>query len=306
MTEITVEEKFHGSRIDRFLAESFKSYSRAYFQKLLKEGRITCDGKVLTMPKLPVSTGNIVRIDFPEIKPRTISAQDIPLDILYEDNDILVINKPAGMVVHPAAGNRDGTIVNALLGRDAEFTDKLMDEERPGIVHRLDKDTSGCLVIAKNPIAQFALSHAFQYRKVKKHYAAIVYGDPKEDEEELISLIGRHPVHRKKFAVVEKGGKTAISRYKVLKRGKIDDVPVALLDVEIETGRTHQIRVHLAHLKLPVLGDDVYGGRQKLDTPRQMLHAWKLSLSHPVTGQMMDFESPFPGDFAEFADKIIT
>ncbi|HBC85990.1 MAG TPA: RNA pseudouridine synthase [Lentisphaeria bacterium] len=305
MTEIIVEEKFNGSRIDKFLAESFKSYSRSYLQKLLKEGRVTCNGKACTLNRLVVSTGDKATIDFPELKEeRTITAQDIPLDVLYEDDDILVVNKKSGMVVHPAVGNHDGTVVNALLGRDANFAERLMDEERPGIVHRLDKDTSGCLVVAKNPMAQFGLSKAFQYRKVKKHYAVIAYGKPRDMEEEIITFIGRHPVHRKKFTVVEKGGKTAISRYKVIKTGEIDGVPVVLLDVEIETGRTHQIRVHLAHKKLPVLGDQVYGGKQTLDVPRQMLHAWKISFEHPVTGVKMDFESPFPDDFAELEKKI--
>ncbi len=306
MDEKTVDEKFHESRIDRFLAESFKTYSRSYLQKLMKDGRVTCNGKICLQPKYPVSTGDKVIVDFPVQKERSLTAEKIALDIIYEDNDMLVINKPAGMVVHPAPGNYDGTIVNALLGHDAEFAEKLEDDSRPGIVHRLDKDTSGCLIIAKNPVSLFALSTAFQYRKVEKHYAAIVYGVPnEEDEKEIMTLIGRHPVHRKKFTVVEKGGKVAISRYAVIKSGEIDGVPVSLLDVQIETGRTHQIRVHLAHRNLPVIGDKVYGGKEKLEASRQMLHAWKLSVAHPVTGVKMDFESPFPEDFAKFAARIV-
>ncbi|HCE46420.1 MAG TPA: RNA pseudouridine synthase [Lentisphaeria bacterium] len=304
MLEIIVDEKYHECRIDRFLADSFKEYSRTYFQKLLKEGRISCNGKTCLQSKYPVETGNKITIDVPVQKETTLSAQDIPLNVLYEDSDMIVINKDAGIVVHPAAGNHEGTIVNALLGRDEDFADKLEDHSRPGIVHRLDKDTSGCLLVAKNPISMYALSKAFQYRKVKKHYAAIVYGIPEESEEEIMTQIGRHRVDRKKFTVLEKGGKIAISRYKVIKSGEIDGIPVSLLDVEIETGRTHQIRVHLAHKRIPVMGDEVYGGKQKIAAPRQLLHAWKISVAHPVTGKQMFFEAPFPKDFAEFADRI--
>ncbi len=306
MPELIVDGKFNGERIDRVLALSFKEYSRAYFQKLLKDGRVTCNGKPCMQSKYPVTEGEKIVVDIPVQKPTTLAAQDIPLNVIYEDDDMIVINKPPGIVVHPAAGNHEGTIVNALLGRDADFAEKLEDNSRPGIVHRLDKDTSGCLLVAKNPISMFALSNAFQYRRIKKHYAAIVYGIPENAEEEIITLIARHSVHRKKFAVNEKSGKTAISRYKIIKSGEIDGVPAALLDVEIETGRTHQIRVHLAHKKHPVVGDELYGGKQKLDAPRQMLHAWKLSLMHPVTGLRIDFECPFPEDFAKLADKIVS
>ena len=232
-------------------------------------------------------------------------------NILFEDNDLIVIDKPTGIVVHPAAGNWDGTVVNALIGRNDDFIEKFAGEtdklimQRPGIVHRLDKDTSGCLVIAKNILSRQRLSASFASRNVKKTYSALSYGVPAQNRGKITTLIGRHPINRKKMAVVHKNGKEAITLYKVEKMGIIDGVSVALLNVNILTGRTHQIRVHLAHIKLPVLGDKVYGGNQKLIAPRQMLHAREIVFPHPVTKKSISVTCPYPDDFQYYLNQLI-
>lgn len=235
-----------------------------------------------------------------------VAAEHIPLDILYEDDALLVINKPAGMVVHPAAGNYTGTVVNALLGRDQEILEEFdeADSMRPGIVHRLDKDTSGCLVIAKNGNAMHKLSRSFADREVSKTYMAIVAPAPKVMAAEIRTQIGRNPGNRKKMAVVRSGGRDAVTIFNVVRRGKIGPNSAALLKVRILTGRTHQIRVHMSHYGSPIIGDALYGGNSRIAAPRQMLHAWKLSFPHPVTKEMLSFESPFPADFQEYMDQI--
>lgn len=302
--ELTVDERYDGERLDHFLACAVPEYSRSFFQKLIKSGKVKYGSVDSPETKCTVRKDVKVSIDMPVEEKKNLTGEDIPLDVIYEDDDMLVVNKAPGMVVHPAAGNWDGTVVNALLGRDEEFAEKMEDGSRPGIVHRLDKDTSGCLIIAKNPSAQFQLAKLFQERKIKKTYAAIVCGVPPKNEDKIITKIGRHSVNRKKMAVVHKGGRLAVTKYEVVKRGKIEKVPVSLLEVQIETGRTHQIRVHLAYKHLPILGDRVYGGKQDIEAPRQMLHAWKIAFPHPKTGEMMEIEAPFPEDFIE-ADSMI-
>ncbi len=303
--KLQVEAAHAGTRLDLLLAGLLPDCSRAYLQKLIKNGAVRCGDAVCTAQRLPAKTGDKIVIEIAEAESSVPVGENIALPVLYEDDSLLVINKPPGMVVHPGAGNHTGTVVNALLGRNPELADELaMDESRPGIVHRLDKDTSGCLVIAKTPQVQFKLSRSFAEREVGKTYAALVRGIPSPKTEKIVTLIGRHHTNRQKMAVTERNGKEAITIYEVLKSGHLAGVQVSMLSVRILTGRTHQIRVHMAHKGHPVLGDTVYGGTQKLKVPRQMLHAWKLSFPHPETGKIVSFEAPLPGDFSTIMDSI--
>lgn len=304
ITEFAVAERHSGWRLDRYLADIASDHSRAFFQRLIKSGFVEYGQKKCLVPKTRLEEGKTVRITWPKNNEEKLLREHIALDILYEDDDIIVINKPSGIVIHPAAGNIRGTIVNALLGRDVNFAEKLSDRQRPGIVHRLDKDTSGCLVIAKNLFSKEKLSRDFSDRKVNKTYLAFVCGFPEYEEEEIVTLIGRHPVNRKKMAVLKTGGRKAITCYKLMRKGKIEGHPVSMLRIELKTGRTHQIRVHLAYRHIPVLGDKIYGGHQKIKVPRQMLHAWKIRFQHPATGSPLSFESPFPPDFSLVLNKF--
>ncbi len=300
MTELNfvVPEGTENARLDRVLASLINDSSRSFLQNLIRKGAVKVDGQINTVPKTLISEGMILAVNFPEQKSFELLAEEFDFPILFEDSDLLVIDKPAGVVVHPACGNPDGTVVNALIGRYPGLLDE-EDEtgQRPGIVHRLDKDTSGCLAVALNGQAHYKLSEAFAGRQVRKRYLAIVSGSP-EDSGCIETLIGRHSVHRQKMSVVERNGKNAITKFKVLKRGRWEGVKLALVLVEILTGRTHQIRVHMAHLKTPVLGDTLYGGRNpSLTAQRQLLHAWKLSIPHPVSGETLDLTAPLPDDF---------
>lgn len=296
---LLVPEELDASRFDHCVAALAPDISRTRVQRLIKDGFARLNGVVCASPKAKVRAEDRIDISIPPPEPEPAALpEDIPLSVLYEDAAMLVVDKPAGMVVHPAAGNWTGTLVNALLGREpsmaADFEESPL---RPGIVHRLDKDTSGCLLIAKTPEAHFKLSKAFSERKVSKTYAAIVCGWPKAPSGEIRTLIGRHPADRKKMAVLKSGGREAVSIYSTIKGGMIGGVKASLLEVRILTGRTHQIRVHMAHLGVPVAGDAVYGGAKRVPAPRQMLHAWRLSVPHPATGETLSFESPFPEDF---------
>jgi 23S rRNA pseudouridine1911/1915/1917 synthase len=279
-----------GLRIDQFVVMRLPGLSRARIQALLKAGHITLNGaEAKASAKLRV--GDRVRVTQPPAVSADVEAQDIPLEVLFEDNDVIVINKPAGLVVHPAAGNRDGTLVNALLHHCRDLSG-LGGVERPGIVHRLDKNTTGCLVAAKNDMAHRSLIRQFVGRSVVKIYLALVSGRLSKPSGELIAPISRHPIDRKKMAVVERG-RSARTSWRVLRQ-----LPCgSLLECALHTGRTHQIRVHLKHLGHPLLGDDVYGKRG--DFLRPMLHAWKLAFSHPRTGESLSFQSPIPPDFVQ-------
>ena len=289
-----------GTRLDRCLSRLIPGSSRTYLQKLIAEGLVTSEGTALTVPRYPVRAGMHVTVEVPEPESTEPVAEPFDFPILYEDEAMLVIAKPAGVVVHPAAGNPTGTVVNALLGRYPHLAETLAcTSGRPGIVHRLDKDTSGCLVIAKTPEAQYKLSSAFAGRETGKTYLAIVRGVPRRPEGEITGLIGRHPVNRQKMAVVERNGKLAVTRYRLVRSGIINGVPVSLMEVKILTGRTHQIRVHLSSIGIPVLGDATYGGTAAAlsGIGRQMLHAWKLKIPHPLTGEELEFTAPVPEDF---------
>ena len=304
--DFSVPAEVAGTRLDRCLSRLIPDSSRAYLQKLIKSGAVLCDGAVCTVPRQPVADGMLIEVDMPEAETSDMppSAEPFGFEILYEDDWMLVIDKPAGVVVHPAEGNRTGTVVNALMGRYRGWDELFAGiGARPGIVHRLDKDTSGCLVIAKTPDAQFKLGTAFAERRTSKTYLALVRGEPPRPQGELAGMIGRHPVNRQKMAILERGGKAALTRYRVLCSGELAGRRVSLLEVKILTGRTHQIRVHMASIGTPVLGDALYGGARGVEfpVPRQMLHAWRLSLPHPADGRMLEFASSIPADMAEVA-----
>lgn len=310
LLEFTVPEDCAGTRLDRCLSRLINGSSRSFLQKLIRNGSVRDgNGLVLTVPRFPVSGGMKIAVEVPEQTDETLApaASDFDFSILYEDDHMLVIDKPAMVVVHPAVGNAEGTVVNALYGRYPGLLERFGNVSlRPGIVHRLDKETSGCLAIAKTPDAQFQLGTAFAERRTGKCYLAVVRGIPQRSSGEIKNLIGRHPVNRQKMAVVERNGKLAHSVYTVLASGEVEGVKISLVKVRIFTGRTHQIRVHMASIGHPVLGDSVYGGSRTgiSGAERQLLHAWKLELPHPASGEMMKFTAPVPEDFKKFVNFL--
>lgn len=301
-------------RLDRILMARHPDFSRARLEGLIKANRVFVNGVCAAKAGQKVSETDEIRVEIPPPVPATPEAEDIPLDILFEDADMLVLDKPAGLVVHPAPGHQTGTLVNALLHHCPNLSG-IGGVARPGIVHRLDQDTSGLLVVAKSQKALEGLAKAFaSHRNVEKTYVAICHGAPRLDAGTVDTLIGRHPVNRKKMAVVEANGKRAVTHWRVLLKGLSPQKGVgvlSLVECRIETGRTHQIRVHLAFLGCPVVGDALYGksaldGRMDPTPRRQLLHAARLRLFHPVTGARLSFEAPLPQDFADvlatFAD----
>ncbi|MBE6356517.1 MAG: RluA family pseudouridine synthase [Lentisphaerae bacterium] len=289
-------------RLDRAVALLIPDCSRTFLQNLIKNGAVSVAGTTVIQPRFAVKSGDKITVSIPDMQlDEHISAEPFAFDILFEDQYFLVIDKPAGVVVHPAPGNREGTIVNALMSRYPGMAEDfaLEDSMRPGIVHRLDKDTSGCLAVAKTVEAKFKLGAAFADRKTGKTYLAICRGVPKQLAGELKTLIGRHPVNRQKMAIVERNGKEAHTAYRILAQKVVDNIPLALVEVKIFTGRTHQIRVHLSSIGLPIIGDELYGNRNCTfpGVTRQMLHARKLTLPHPASGEIMSFTSPLPEDF---------
>ncbi len=283
------------TRIDHFLVKQDIGISRTYIQKLIKDGNVLVNNKAIK-PNYRLRLSDEIVVNIPPPTELEILPENIPLDIIYEDSSIIVINKPAGMVVHPAAGNYTGTIVNALLYHCKDLTG-IGGKERPGIVHRLDKDTSGLLVAAKNDQSQQHLSGQFKKRTIEKRYIALVAGVVKKDSGTIEIPIGRDIKDRKKISPITKRARTAVTHFKVLERFK----SASLLEIKIETGRTHQIRVHLADFKHPVLGDVQYGGKNmrnwnNINIPRQMLHAERLGIVHPVTEKFLEFKTEAPGD----------
>lgn len=271
--------------------------TRSRVEKLIRQGKATVDGRVESKPGMKPRAGAALALLIPEDKPAETAAQDIPLRILYEDNDLAVVEKPCGMVVHPAAGNEDGTLVNALLHHLKNLSG-IGGVTRPGIVHRLDKDTSGLLLVAKHDAAHVELSRQLKDREMEKHYLAVVEGTMKEPFGVVEAPIARSKANRKRMAV-DLAGRPAITKWRVVEelRG------ATLLDVHLITGRTHQIRVHMAHVHHPVAGDPVYGLKHGLVAPRLMLHARTLSFTHPKTGERMYFEAPVPEVFAAMLIK---
>ncbi len=293
---LIIVEDSYGTRLDQYLAGQLPELSRARIQALIKSGSITVNGKA-TKAKTPVEAGMRVEVDIPEPEPAEAQPQDIPIKVLYEDADVIVIDKESGMVVHPAAGNPDGTLVNAVLFHCGDLSG-IGGVERPGIVHRLDKDTSGCIVVAKNDAAHLSLTSQFAERDTSKIYLAVVQGRPKEDEGTVFTNIGRHPVNRMKMCVVNPGsGKPAITDYRVLRYDASCDS--SLVMCTLHTGRTHQIRVHMLHLGHPLIGDPIYAHpqRQKAKPGRLMLHAWRLAFNHPADGRRISIQSEIPAEY---------
>ncbi len=296
MIEVTVTREGAGLRLDRFLALELPQFSRARIQALIRGGDVTLKGRAPRARDV-VRTGDIVQLTEPGAESLELVAEQMPLDVLHEDQDLIVLNKAAGVVVHPGAGNQRHTLVNALLAHCADLSG-IGGKERPGIVHRLDKETSGCLVVAKNDATHRALSEQFAARTVEKIYLALVAGEMRKTVGTIDAPIARHAVHRQKMRVVSTRGRSARTDYRVLKSGD----SVTLVECRLHSGRTHQIRLHLHHIGHPVLGDKVYGRRG--DYARQMLHAWKLGFEHPRTGKRMNFEAPLPDDFATIAARL--
>ena len=303
-------------RLDRRILEIHPDFSRSRIEGLIKAGFVTVNGETVdqgavtfigTKAGMSVGADNVIVVTIPPPVPAVPEPEAIPLDVVFEDADILVVNKPPGLVVHPAPGHFTGTLVNALLHHCPALAG-IGGVARPGIVHRLDQDTSGLIVVAKSEAAMAGLAAAFSsHRNVEKVYLAVCHGRPSLDAGRIENMIGRHPVDRKRMAVVERNGKLAITNWRVL--GHSEEKRVSVVECRIETGRTHQIRVHMAALRCPVVGDATYGSasRDRLLRPvpaRQMLHAWRLSLRHPVTREPMDFEAPAPADMAPYLESV--
>ena len=295
--ELIVDSK-EPKRIDTYISECLE-YSRTAIQRLIEENKIIINGKK-EKASYKVQKGDIIEIEEAPAKEIELKAQDIPLEILYEDNDIIVVNKPKGIVVHPANGNPDGTLVNAIMSICKDSLSGVGGEIRPGIVHRLDKNTSGAIIIAKNDKAHINLSEQLKNHEIKKTYIALVRGIVKENNATINMPIGRSKKDRKKMAV-DKNGKEAITHFKVLKRY----TDCTLLEINIETGRTHQIRVHLSHIGYPIIGDDVYSnGKNKWNIEGQCLHAKSLDFKQPITGKQMHIEAELPKYFQKILEDL--
>jgi len=307
---VTLPSDLDGFRLDRALGELFPEHSRSHLVRLIDLGHVQVDTEVIRKASLRVATGQQLEIEFPAPEPAGIASQDIPLTILYEDADLVVVDKPAGLVVHPAASHHDQTLVNALLFHVKDLSG-IGGELRPGIVHRLDKDTSGVMVIAKHDEAHRRLTEQWGTERVRKEYLALVYGTPAADKGTIDAPIARDPNNRKRMAVVA-GGRRAITDYVVAGRYRY----VSLLRCALRTGRTHQIRVHLRHIGHPIVGDPVYSGPQwrgipdkKLQKllsslPRQALHAARLTFPHPRTGETLTVEAPLPADLQAVLEAL--
>jgi len=278
-------------RLDQFLAKQLPEYSRSRLQQLIL-GVFVQLNNVTTRPRQIVRSGDKIELIEPPLEKIETRPEPIPLEILFEDDDLIVINKAAGLTVHPGAGHREHTLVNALLSHCATLSG-IGGKERPGIVHRLDKETSGCLVAAKNDVAHRELSKQFAARTVEKIYLALVAGKLRKATGIIEEKIGRHPVHRQRMSVTSSRGRTAKTEYRVIRSSD----QASLIECRLHSGRTHQIRVHLHHLGHPVLGDKIYAPKVAKNYPRQMLHAWKLGFRHPRTGEWKTFEAPLPDDF---------
>ena len=294
------EKEDVGTRIDVFLAENMEDLSRSGVQKLIDEGMITLNGGK-TKANYKLREKDVIDVTVPEVKEVEILPEDIPLDILYEDADVIVVNKPQGMVVHPAPGHTSGTLVNALMFHCGDELSGINGEKRPGIVHRIDKDTSGVLMIAKNDMAHQSLAAQLAEHSITRKYNAVVYNGFNEDEGTVNEPIGRNPQDRKKMAVTQKHSRHAVTHYRVIERME----KFTLIEAQLETGRTHQIRVHMTYIGHPLLGDPVYGPKkQPISLEGQALHARVLGFIHPRTGEYMEFEAPLPPYFEALLERL--
>lgn len=303
----TVERSLPEDRLDVVLHQRYPQASRGALQRLIGEGHIRVNGRSVKPSHHP-APGEVVSVTWPEAKPSEVKPEAIPLSILFEDDCLLVLNKAPGIVVHPAAGNEEHTLVNALLHHCAGRLSGVGGVARPGIVHRLDKDTSGCMVVAKNDTAHMALATQFAARSLMKIYHAIVCGELPQRSGEIVAEIARHPNHRKRMAVSHGGGRSARTTYEVLEQLH----RATLVEATLHTGRTHQIRVHFQHIGYPIVGDATYGKRQNnrlseltgYAPPRQMLHARLLEFAHPLSGERMCFQAAWPADFQQALEKL--
>lgn len=297
--KLVVNKENMGIRLDAYIAENMNNLSRTMVKKLVEDGNVSVNGKNQKV-SYKVQENDEIVVNVPEAKELDIKAEDIPVDVVYEDDDIIVVNKPKGLVVHPANGNWDGTLVNAIMAICKDSLSGIGGEIRPGIVHRLDKDTSGLLIIAKNDEAHLNMSNQIKDRQVKKIYYALVRGVVPENEATINMPIGRSTKDRKKMAVT-KNGKEAVTHFKVLERFN----KYTLLEVKIDTGRTHQIRVHLSEIGHPVVGDEVYSnGKNEFGIKGQLLHAKSLDFKHPITGKPMHLETDLPKEFENVLKQL--
>ena len=297
---ITVPEEFDGTRADKFLAEAIDHLTRSALQKLISAGNVEIEGKAIAKSRM-LKEGEDISVLIPDAVSLDVEAEDIPLDIYYEDEDLLVVYKPKGMVVHPAPGNHNGTLVNALLWHCKDSLSGINGVLRPGIVHRIDKDTSGLLLVAKNDFAHVHLAEQIKEHSLNRIYQTIVYGVNMPDEGDVDAPIGRSTKDRKKMAVIE-GGRTAQTHYSVVKRYS----GYTHIQCKLRTGRTHQIRVHMAYIGHPVAGDAVYGPKNVItQLGGQCLHAGTIGFIHPRTGEYMEFTAPLPEYFTEFERKLV-
>ncbi|MFR6515056.1 MAG: RluA family pseudouridine synthase [Ruminococcus sp.] len=289
-----------GERIDKYLSEQLEDMTRSHIQKLIKENMVRVNGMAVKS-NFKLSASDQIEVEIPELKEPDILPENIPLDILYEDQDILVVNKPKGMVVHPAPGHYTGTLVNAIMYHCKDNLSGINGVMRPGIVHRIDMDTTGSLLICKNDRAHQALAEQLKEHSITRKYHAIVHGRLKEDEGTIDKPIGRHPIDRKKMSVHCTNGREAITHYRVLKRFQ----QFTYIECQLETGRTHQIRVHMSSIGHPILGDQVYGpAKCPYKLQGQTLHAKVLGITHPTTGEYMEFDAPLPDYFQGLLEKM--
>jgi 23S rRNA pseudouridine1911/1915/1917 synthase len=303
MAAIALVVKSDHPRLDRYLSEELPDLSRSRIQHLIEQGYVQLDGKICTSKKISLKVGDRITLEIPQVQPLELTAAEIPLDILYEDAQLLILNKPAGLVVHPAPGHGDGTLVNALLAYCPNLPG-IGGVQRPGIVHRLDKDTTGAIAIAKTDIAYQHLQAQLQAKTARRDYLGVVHGVPKGESGTIDLPIGRHLQNRKKMAIrsLEHGGRSAITHWQVQERfGNY-----TLIHFRLETGRTHQIRVHSAKIGHPIVGDPLYssGGSVGVNLPGQALHAWKLSLQHPISGNLIQVVAPPPPIFMTLLDVL--
>ncbi|WP_417118137.1 RluA family pseudouridine synthase [Nodularia spumigena] len=303
MTAFNLQVEETGERLDRYLSENLPNLSRSRIQQLIEQGNVHLNEQICTTKKINVKTGDRITLEIPEVQPLEVQAEDIPLDILYEDDHILILNKPAGLVVHPAPGHPDGTLVNALLAHCPNLPG-IGGVQRPGIVHRLDKDTTGAIAIAKTDIAYHSLQAQLQAKTARREYLGVVYGAPKTENGIIDEPIGRHPQDRKKMAVVpiEKGGRNAVTHWQILER--LGNQTLVLF--QLETGRTHQIRVHSAKIGHPIVGDPIYSSAHSVgvNLRGQALHAWRLKLQHPVSGDLIEVTAPPPQTFTTLLEIL--
>ena len=298
--EIFVTEEISGDRIDKFLSDQCEELSRSFLQKLLKSGEVYVGSKTVK-PSYKVTAGDLISFEVPEAVEPEILPEDIPLDILYEDHDVVLVNKPKGMVVHPAAGHYTGTLVNALMFHCKDDLSGINGVMRPGIVHRIDMDTTGVLIICKNDLAHNSIAEQLKEHSITRRYQAIVHGNLKDDEGMIDAPVGRHPQDRKKMCINHQNGKHAVTHYRVLNRFK----GYTHIECRLETGRTHQIRVHMSSIGHPLLGDQVYGpAKCPFKLQGQTLHAGILGFIHPRTGEYMEFAAPLPEYFTKLLDVL--